>query len=245
MKNIVAYIGSRRGKDSNTFKFVKAILDKTIEKNNNIRYEIITPNDINILSCKGCNNCFSQAVCILDNKDDISKLRDKIINSDFVILGSPIYAHNISGDMKIFIDRSSYWMHLMRLAGKGSMALTTTYSNGHSKGINYLADILTYYGSKVVAKYNASIEYPDQLLNEIWLNNTIEELSTLIINTITNPIETDSNLEQVFKMLKNTMKYYKVKNIHNGEWQFWDENGFLDCTSFKQVLEKIQMQNVE
>lgn len=240
MKKIVAYVGSRQGVKSKTYYFIKSILDKTVQKNDKIEYEIICANDINISHCIGCNKCFETAKCIQDVKDDMPILREKLINSDFVILGSPIYAHNVSGDFKTFIDRSSYWMHLMPLAGKGSMAITTTFSNGHKTGIDYMGKMLTHFGSKLIAKYNASTLYPEQLFNQQWFENTIEILSNEIIKTLNNGVETDNNLEQIFITLKETMNYYKKFNIHKGEWMYWEKNGYLDCDNFKDVLRLVQ-----
>lgn len=239
MKKIVAYVGSRQGKNSKTYYFIKSILDKVIEKNLNINYEIITANEVNILNCIGCNKCFETAKCIQDINDDMPILREKLINSDFVILGSPIYAHNVSGDFKTFIDRSSYWMHLMPLSGKGSMAITTTFSNGHTTGIDYIGKMLTHFGSKLIAKYNAATLYPEQLFNKEWFDNTIDILSNEIIKILNSRIETDNNLEQLFLSLKKTMEYYKKSNIHEGEWTYWEKKGYLSCDNFKEVLNLI------
>ncbi|WP_375708425.1 hypothetical protein [Paenibacillus albidus] len=116
--------------------------------------------------------------------------------------------HHVSGDTKVLLDRLGYWGHLMRLAGKGSMVLTTTMSNGHETGINYLYKVLTSFGSKVIAKYNASTQYPDQLFNEQWMTATTEILSSAILDTLEKGITSDNNLELLFKSLKPLMIYY-------------------------------------
>ena len=70
MKKIVAYIASRKGTDSNTYKFTKLILDKVKEKDKNIEFELITPVDINIEICETCEKCFNDGICLWDEKDD-------------------------------------------------------------------------------------------------------------------------------------------------------------------------------
>lgn len=61
----------------------------------------------------GCSNCFSKTSCVLDKDDDMSMLKEKMINADLIILGSPVYAHHITGDLMIFIDWISYWLILL------------------------------------------------------------------------------------------------------------------------------------
>ncbi|HBF6023012.1 TPA: flavodoxin family protein [Clostridioides difficile] len=237
MKKIVAYIGSRKGTKSNTYKFISQILEVTKQKFNSIEYEIITSNQLNIQPCNGCDTCFETAECPYDKYDDMGKLRQKIINSDFVIFGSPVYAHNVSGDLKIFFDRSSSWMHTMRLHGKGSMVCTTTSTSGHTTSLDYMSKIMNHYGSNLVAKYNCSVDYPEELYNEDWMGNTTELLSEEIIKSISNPQKSNSNLEYIFKSLKEIMSKCKDNNIENGELEYWKESRLIDYNTFQDFLD--------
>lgn len=237
MKKITAYVGSRRGTDSNTYKFVKEILDKTKEKLNTIEYEIITSDEVHIKPCSGCNTCFEEAQCPFDNIDDMGNLRQKLINSDFVIFSTPVYAHNVSGDLKILFDRSAYWMHIMRLHGKGSMVLSTTSTNGHTTAIDYMSKIMHYYGTKLVAKYNCAVNYPSQLSDKEWIKHTTNLLSDEIIKSINNPIESDKNLENVFKSMKSIMSIYKDNGVSNGELEYWEKSGLIKYDTFGEFLE--------
>lgn len=238
MKKITAYIGSRRGKNSNTYKFTKEILEATKKKLESVEYEIITSDQIDIKPCTGCKSCFSKEECEFDKYDDMGKLRQKLIDSDFVIFGSPVYAHNISGDLKTFFDRTSYWMHLMRLHGKGSMVLSTTGTNGHTTAIDYMSHIVHYFGTKLVAKYNCAVGYPAQFSDKEWMENTTNLLSDEIVKTLNNPIESDKNLEAVFKAMKNLMSVYREQNIESGELDYWEKSGLINCDSFAEFLEK-------
>lgn len=238
MKKITVYIGSRQGKNSNTYKFTEKILKLTQRKMKSIKYEIITSDQLVINPCTGCKTCFLNGECISDKYDDMGILREKLINSDFVIFASPVYAHNISGDSKIFFDRTSYWMHLMRLHGKGSIVLSTTDTNGQTKAIDYMSYIMHHFGTKLVAKYNCSIAYPSQFFNEEWMNNTTELLSDQIIKTLNNPIESDNNLESVFKHLKNLMYKYQEHNIKSGELEYWKSSGLINYNTFSDFLKK-------
>lgn len=64
------------------------------------------------LNFRGCSSCFA---CKLKNrllapghcgmKDDLTDVLEKILNGDGLILGTPIYLGNISGEMQSFIER--------------------------------------------------------------------------------------------------------------------------------------------
>ncbi len=63
-------------------------------------------------------------------KDDMPKLKEKMLLADIIILASPIHWYQLTGKMKIFLDR---WSDLINpdwsteLKGKG-LALLTTHS---------------------------------------------------------------------------------------------------------------------
>jgi len=55
--------------------------------------------------CKGCHSCWfkTPGKCVI--KDDMEKIIQQLLESDIVILGSPLYFNNISGTLKVFFDR--------------------------------------------------------------------------------------------------------------------------------------------
>jgi multimeric flavodoxin WrbA len=54
--------------------------------------------------CEGCLECEADGKCVQD--DDMKMLIDEIIKSDAIILASPSYWGDVTGQMKVFIDRS-------------------------------------------------------------------------------------------------------------------------------------------
>lgn len=63
------------------------------------------------LNFKGCNSCFAckkiesnlNGYCVI--KDDLTEVLKTILSSDILIVGSPIYLGNITGEMKSFMER--------------------------------------------------------------------------------------------------------------------------------------------
>jgi len=66
------------------------------------------------LSFKGCKSCFacklkdgrSYGKCAL--QDDLTPILEKIDNADALILGSPIYWGNVTGEMRSFMERAAF-----------------------------------------------------------------------------------------------------------------------------------------
>ena len=60
--------------------------------------------DMDIKYCKGCRQCEEKRECV--QSDDMKMLIDEIFTSDIIVLASPSYWGDVTGQMKVFIDRS-------------------------------------------------------------------------------------------------------------------------------------------
>jgi len=60
--------------------------------------------DLRIDYCMGCRKCESRGRCVQD--DDMNGLLAAILESDIIIMASPSYWGDVTGQMKVFIDRS-------------------------------------------------------------------------------------------------------------------------------------------
>lgn len=65
--------------------------------------------DLNRLDIKGCQSCYKckepgkEGTCII--KDDMNQILDDILSADGVVLASPVYMWQMSGQAKLFTDR--------------------------------------------------------------------------------------------------------------------------------------------
>ena len=77
----------------------------------NFEINYVCLDDINYETCDGCFACWYKNIgsCII--KDDFNKVYQSIIDSDYVVYASPLYALMINGAMKTFIDRLSMVTH--------------------------------------------------------------------------------------------------------------------------------------
>jgi multimeric flavodoxin WrbA len=101
---ILGVIGSPR-KRGNTHLLVSRILDGA-EKEGAVT-ETLFLNDLNIRECDGCHACWRGKQC--SKKDDMNALYPKIMQSDIIIFGTPVYWYGPTALMKCFIDRFVYF----------------------------------------------------------------------------------------------------------------------------------------
>ena len=104
MSRILGIVGSpRRG--GNTDILVTEIL-KSAEQAG-AESETIYLGDLTINECDGCHACWTGRDCTMF--DDMNPLHHKIIESDLLVLGTPVYWYGPTGLMKCFIDRLVYF----------------------------------------------------------------------------------------------------------------------------------------
>lgn len=122
---IVAITSSPKGKKSNTLRLVNAAADAAREAGADVEYIDIAK--LNLKYCTACNTCFNKGVC--PRKDDFNKVLKKMFAADGFILSSPNYIEEVSGQMKVFMDRHCDIVHCHKYAGKYSISLTTCGNN--------------------------------------------------------------------------------------------------------------------
>lgn len=97
---VVGFVGSPR-KDGNTDVLVQQVLQSASATGAETR--IFYLNELSIQGCQGCDHCKVHDGCKL--QDDMTPLYKEIIDSDGIVLGSPVYLSQVSGQTKIFLDR--------------------------------------------------------------------------------------------------------------------------------------------
>ncbi len=99
---ILGLVGSYR-KLGNTEVLVKEALMEAQHMGADV--DLMRLTDLKIEPCKGCMACiFKQEECRI--QDDWSKFRNKLLESDAVILGAPTYLFGPAGIIKMIIDRN-------------------------------------------------------------------------------------------------------------------------------------------
>lgn len=128
MKKVTAFVGSARKK--NTYKSVGQFMNN-LQALGNVEYEIVFLRDYKLGICRGCQLCFIKGETFCPLKDDRDVLFDKIHLSDGVVFATPNYTWDMSGMMKVFLDRFGFAVHRPRYFGK---AFTSIVAQAMGRG---------------------------------------------------------------------------------------------------------------
>lgn len=128
--------GSAR-KNCNTAK----LLDKSLEGIKSINPEAeVERIDLFDIPFNGCKSCFAckkingrhYGKCVY--KDEFKPILNKISESDGIILGSPIYFHDVTGNMRCFLERFMFpslnYNDMTKSNAKNRMPLALVYTFG-------------------------------------------------------------------------------------------------------------------
>jgi len=96
----VCIVGSSRSNGSTAY-----IVDQVIKgmKEQGIETKKHCLGDLNISYCCGSKKCYETGKCI--KEDGVQKIVNDIIESDVVVIASPSYWGDITGQLKVFFDR--------------------------------------------------------------------------------------------------------------------------------------------
>lgn len=100
---VVAIVGSPRV-NGNTSHLVDVALAELDQRG--ARCEKIMLGDYRVLPCEGHDECGDLAACPID--DDASSLLEKMYAADGLLLATPVYFEDVSGPMKMLIDRNCF-----------------------------------------------------------------------------------------------------------------------------------------
>lgn len=100
--NILVLNGSPRAQ-GDTARMVAAFRDAARSTGHTV--DVVSVCRMNIHGCLACEYCHGKGRGTCVQKDDMQEIYEKLLNTDMLVLASPIYYHNISGQLKCVIDR--------------------------------------------------------------------------------------------------------------------------------------------
>lgn len=104
MKKVLGVVGSPR-KNGNTHLLVSSVLEGAEKSGQST--ECLMLGDLHIKECDGCHVCWQGKDC--SKKDDMNPIYPKLIESDAIVFGTPVYWYGPTALMKGFIDRLVYF----------------------------------------------------------------------------------------------------------------------------------------
>ncbi len=183
--------------------------------------EFLSMKDFDVKPCVGCENCLRKGNCNI--KDDADILLNRMSSADGIIIGTPVYLRQISGFLKVLIDRGCAWYHRSPLAGKPIMFLTTTQVTGSKQAVKYLKDVSIQWGTIFAGSisrtmFNIELEIKADSLSK--LRYFLED---------DNKKKYKPGLKQIIEF--NTQKVLAV-NILPLDLTYWTEKGYINQSYF-------------
>jgi multimeric flavodoxin WrbA len=105
---VIAINGSPR-KNWNTAKILQSALEGAAAAG--AEAEIIHLYDLNFKGCISCFSCMKadgSGMWHCAQKDDLQPVLERVMQSDAVFVGSPIYCGNVTGEMRCFLERLAF-----------------------------------------------------------------------------------------------------------------------------------------
>jgi len=229
---ITAFVGSARKK--HTYNAV-AYLMKKLHSYGNVEYEIVSLNDYNLQLCKGCKLCLNKGEEFCPMKDDRDKLLEKIYGSNGIVFASPNYSFDVSGLMKVFIDRLGFAFHRPRFFGK---AFTGIVAQGFYRGqkiIEYFNFIGRRLGFNVVEGYCFNSMEPMTSKEQEHLNSDLDKLSKKFFSTM---VHKRFPTPTIFKLLIFRMSRTSIRLLLDENWidyRYYFQKGWFDSDYFYQT----------
>lgn len=88
--------------DGTTNAIIQKLMENAAAKGHFCEFYIL--NRFELHGCQACRYCRTEGDrCGIDDK--ISQILDKIYDADMLIVGSPVYMGDVTGQLKIFMDR--------------------------------------------------------------------------------------------------------------------------------------------
>ena len=125
---------------------ILGIIRNYLEEKEEVNIEYFNLSELEMAFCKGCCSCFKTGKCIIN--DDCEKLSKIMAKADGIIIGSPTYASNISGHLKVLVDRGHLIIEQL-LYKKYTMGIITGENYGASTASKILKSIFSYSGAFV------------------------------------------------------------------------------------------------
>lgn len=148
-KKIVILNGSPR-RNGNTSTLVKAFTEGAESAGNTVTEFFLDSMDIH--GCKGCFGGHSNRECPCVQKDDMSKIYPAVKECDVIVMATPLYYWNMSGQIRTAIDRLFALEegdgNLLRGHDKASALLMAAEGYGFNDVVLYYDHLLEHLGWK-------------------------------------------------------------------------------------------------
>ena len=219
---ILGINASPRGKESNTLRLTRAVLDGAKEAG--AETELVDLYTLKIGYCTACGTCYATGECTI--LDDFSDIFDRMMNSDGIVLGAPNYIDSVPAPVKALFDRMADAIHCQMFTGKFGCSVCTAGGAGENEVMGYMNKTLSTLGANIVGGVGVAIGRDPSALGKaegeaIILGKTLVQA---IQGGITYP-DQDALHKQKREYFCQLVKYNKDRFAHEYEW--YEQMGWM------------------
>lgn len=213
----------------------KEILLKEIAKHTQIQVtEFYMPKDMPHF-CNGCFSCFSNGEQTCPHSEYVSPILTALAEADVIILASPVYGLDVTGQMKVFCDHMCFMWLIHRpnpaMFNKLGVTVSTTAGAGLGHATKTLTNSLKFWGVKRIYRMKNTVmamswdEVPEKNRKKIYSNAAVlaKRIATVAqkVDKISNPI-----FRSFFFALIKTMMKKNTWALKDRE--HWERLGWLN-----------------
>jgi multimeric flavodoxin WrbA len=224
MKKVTVFVGSAH--KGNTYKAVVQFMNN-LQALGEVEYEIVTLSNYKLGLCRGCRVCFERGEEFCPLKDDRDVLFEKINASDGVVFATPNYSFQLSGIMKVFLDRFGYAFHRPRYFGKAFTSIVTQGFHGGNKILDYLDFVGTYLGFNTVKGASLTTLIPVTEKDQQKIDRALAKLSKRFYTMLAKPVNPVPTLEKlmVFRMGRTSM--LQMLDDRSLDYRYYADKGWF------------------
>ncbi|MCX6992352.1 MAG: flavodoxin family protein [Kiritimatiellaeota bacterium] len=215
---ILAICGSPRGNKSQTKALAGEVLKAAQAQGATV--EMVDLSEARIEFCRACEACHQKPGCVLH--DDANSILANVLNADGLVLASPVYLNQVTAQLKAVLDRSSHFVHCMRLIGK-YLAVVTTHGGG---GGAQVQAYLQHYGNTVGAQCVGGVDAKSPL------KPADIAAAAALGKALVAAIQAKQQYPDQIKIIESQKQYFrKLITLHKDDWpyeyQFWKNQDWL------------------
>lgn len=224
MKIVVVHGQQHKG---NTYHITKLLLDKLNYAEKDVSEFYV--NDIG--DCVGCYQCVMKGENTCPHRNQTEKIIKAIEESNIIIIDSPTYALNVSGQLKTFFDHMAYrWIShrpYPTMKHKIGVAISTTAGTGAKKTTKMIASQMFWWS--VGKTYQLPITVA--AMNWDQMSAKRKEKANKNVSIIAKAIQRKSG--HVKPGIKACFMFFLMKQMHKGmnyspiDMNYWKENGWI------------------
>ena len=190
MKKICVLKASPR-KEGNTYSLLKVILDELNKYDCEVKeFDLYDMNINSCIACRACQEDWSRVYCV--QNDDMEYIIDAVVESDLILLASPIYSWYCTPPLKAALDRLVYAMNMYYGEEWGpslwkgkSMAIVTTCGYPPEKGADLFEEGMKRYAKHSKLNYLGMLcerqkSYKEKFVDEGKIERATEFTSRII-----------------------------------------------------------------